>query len=188
MTTTTALPGLALFEVPPVTDNAGAGYAVLLDNAVRAESLGYETYWVAEGRFSNIGLPSALTLLAVLSERTDRLRLGTAVIPLAFDHPQRLAETAAVVNTLSGDRLELGVGKGNGGGFSAAAYDAFGLDENRREELYAEALARLVRGIWSPARGGRKNLRFLSAGGEPPAALVASDIQGRYRAFDRSGG
>lgn len=61
MTTTTALPGLALFEVPPVTDNAGAGYAVLLDNAVRAESLGYETYWVAEGRFSNIGLPSALT-------------------------------------------------------------------------------------------------------------------------------
>lgn len=143
MTTTTALPGLALFEVPPVTDNAGAGYAVLLDNAVRAESLGYETYWVAEGRFSNIGLPSALTLLAVLSERTDRLRLGTAVIPLAFDHPQRLAETAAVVNTLSGDRLELGVGKGNGGGFSAAAYDAFGLDENRREELYAEALARL---------------------------------------------
>lgn len=39
MTTTTALPGLALFEVPPVTDNAGAGYAVLLDNAVRAESL-----------------------------------------------------------------------------------------------------------------------------------------------------
>ncbi|RZL88539.1 MAG: LLM class flavin-dependent oxidoreductase [Variovorax sp.] len=143
MPTTPARSGLALFEVPPVTGDAGAGYAVLLDNAVRAESLGYETYWLAEGRFSNIGLPSALTLLAALAQRTERLRLGTAVIPLAFDHPQRLAETAAVVNTLSGDRLELGVGKGNGGGFSAAAYNAYGLDEGRREELYLEALDRL---------------------------------------------
>lgn len=136
-------PGLALFEVPLTETDAAAGYDVLLANAVRAESLGYQTYWVAEGRFSNIGLPSSLVLLSALSQRTQRLRLGTAVIPLAFDHPLRLAESAAVVNTLSNDRLELGVGKGNGGGFSSAAYTVYELDEAQRESLYRDALTRL---------------------------------------------
>lgn len=136
-------PGLALFEVPPVVAGPDAGYTVPLDNAAHAESLGFETYWVAEGRFSNIGLPSSLAFLAALSQRTTTLRLGTAVVPLAFDNPLRLAETASVVNALSGDRLELGVGKGNGRGFSSAAYNVFGLDETRRDELYREALDHL---------------------------------------------
>ncbi|MFK3676699.1 LLM class flavin-dependent oxidoreductase [Microbacterium sp. NPDC090218] len=136
-------PGLSLFEVPPRSADAAATYATLFENAQRIEQLGFETYWLAEGHFSDIGSPSALTLLAALTQRTTRLRLGTAVVPLALDNPLRIAETAALVNTIGEDRVELGIGKGNPGGFSAAAYHAFGLDEREREDLYVETLARL---------------------------------------------
>lgn len=158
--------GLSLFETPQLADDPAAEYEALLGNAELAETLGYETYWVAEGRFSSLGLPAALAFLAALSQRTAAIRLGTAVVPLAFDHPIRIAETAAVVNVLSGDRLELGVGKSNPGGFSAAAFQAFGLDESRRDELYHEALRELrtafdrretvgevTRSFYPPAKG-----------------------------------
>ena len=142
-TNTATKPGLSLFEVPPRSADAAHTYATLFENAQRVEQLGFETYWLAEGHFSGIGSPSALTLLAALTQRTTRLRLGTAVVPLALDNPLRIAETASLVNTLSGDRIELGVGKGNPGGFSTAAYHAFGLDESEREALYADTLDRL---------------------------------------------
>ena len=143
MTTTPIKPGLSLFEVPPRSANAADTFATLFENAQRIEQLGFETYWLAEGHFSDIGSPSALTLLAALTQRTTRLRLGTAVVPLALDNPLRIAETASLVNTIGDDRVELGIGKGNPGGFSTAAYHAFGLDEREREELYTETLARL---------------------------------------------
>lgn len=188
MTTTTPQARLALFEVPPVTTDAGAGYSVLLENAVRAESLGYGAYWVAEGRFSQIGLPSSLTLLAALSQRTSTLRLGTAVIPLAFDHPLRLAETAAVVDALSGGRLELGVGKGNGGGFSTAAYGAFGLDEVRREELYAEALDRLRAAFGASQSVGDRVHHFYPPAGELSQRIWQATAKiGTARAIGRAG-
>ncbi|WP_312172117.1 LLM class flavin-dependent oxidoreductase, partial [Microbacterium sp.] len=136
-------PGLSLFEVPPRSTDPAHTFATLFENAQRVEQLGFETYWLAEGHFSAIGSPSALTLLAAVTQRTTRLRLGTAVVPLALDNPLRIAETASLVNTLGGDRIELGVGKGNPGGFSTAAYHAFGLDETERETLYADTLDRL---------------------------------------------
>jgi alkanesulfonate monooxygenase SsuD/methylene tetrahydromethanopterin reductase-like flavin-dependent oxidoreductase (luciferase family) len=143
MTTTPIRQGLSLFEVPPRSAGPAQAFETLIENAQRVEQLGFEAYWVAEGHFSAIGSPSALTLLAALTQRTTRLRLGTAVVPLALDNPLRIAETASLVNVLGGDRLELGVGKGNPGGFSTAAYHAFGLDEGQREELYAQTLDRL---------------------------------------------
>lgn len=143
MTIMETRPGLSLFEVPPRATDPAHTFATLFENARRAEQLGYETYWLAEGHFSAIGSPSALTLLAALTQRTTRLRLGTAVVPLALDNPLRIAETASLVNALGADRIELGVGKGNPGGFSTAAYHAFGLDEAERETLYSETLDRL---------------------------------------------
>lgn len=143
MTITETRPGLSLFEVPPRSAHPAKTFEALFENARRAEQSGYETYWLAEGHFSAIGSPSALTLIAALTQRTERLRLGTAVVPLALDDPLRIAETAALVNEIGADRLELGVGKGNPGGFSAAAYRAFGLDESEREALYADTLDRL---------------------------------------------
>ncbi len=165
-------PGLSLFEVPPRSADAAATIATLFENAQRAEQLGYETYWLAEGHYSDIGSPSALTLLAALSQRATRIRLGTAVVPLAFDNPLRIAEAAALVDLLGAGRLELGVGKGNPGGFSAAAYHAFGLDEQQREVLYADTLERL-RAAFEHREVGRDAVAYDFY---PPAGTLPSRI------------
>ena len=135
-------PGLGYFIVPPVGIDPATNYETVVDVAVRADELGYDSIWLAEGHVSTIGLPSSLTFLAALSQRTHRARLGTAVISIALENPITLAEAAAVVNVLSGDRLELGVGKGNKGGRSSASYEAFQVSERERDTLFREAIAR----------------------------------------------
>ncbi|MET0449722.1 MAG: LLM class flavin-dependent oxidoreductase [Aeromicrobium sp.] len=137
---------IGVFIVPPVAPHPGDLYRRILTVARTVERSGFDSFWLAEGHFTHIGVSSSLSVLAAASQVTSRIALGTAVVPLAFDHPLRLAETAATVNTLSGGRLQLGVGKGNGHGFSAQAYDAFRLDENDRDAIYARALDSL-RGI-----------------------------------------
>lgn len=142
-TTAASHTGLGLFLIPPTSSDPAGTYAEVSAAAAKAEELGFETFWLAEGHFSGIGLPSALTLLSALSRMTSSIRLGTAVVPLAFEHPIRLAEVASLVNVLSNDRLELGVGKSNGNGFSSFAFQAFDIDENDREAHYARALSLL---------------------------------------------
>jgi alkanesulfonate monooxygenase SsuD/methylene tetrahydromethanopterin reductase-like flavin-dependent oxidoreductase (luciferase family) len=137
--------GLGLFVEVETDADPIACYQRNLDIVAFAESLGYESAWVAVRHFGALsgGLASALPFLAAASQRTSGIRLGTAVIPISFEQPIRLAEDASLVDALSGGRLELGVGKGLGRGVSTSSFRAFGLDESRREELYRDALARL---------------------------------------------
>jgi alkanesulfonate monooxygenase SsuD/methylene tetrahydromethanopterin reductase-like flavin-dependent oxidoreductase (luciferase family) len=138
-----AVPGLSFFLTVPTDPHPGRAYAEALESVRLAEDLGFETAWVAEGHFTVLGVPAALTLLAAAAQVSHTIRLGTAVLPLAFDNPIRVAETAALVDALSGGRLELGVGKSNPGPHSALSFTAFGLSDSDRETLYAEALGRL---------------------------------------------
>jgi alkanesulfonate monooxygenase SsuD/methylene tetrahydromethanopterin reductase-like flavin-dependent oxidoreductase (luciferase family) len=156
---------LSVFLATPAGKDPGQTYREALDTIVLAETLGYSHVWLAEAHFSStIGLPSALTFLAAASQVSNRIRLGTAVVPLAFDNPLRLAETAAVVNGLSNGRLEFGVGKGNPRGFSTDAFKAFGLDEENRDELYARALEALKAALRDPIDAGGKQVAIY-----PPA-------------------
>lgn len=136
-------PRISLFLVPAALGDPATEYESALAAAQRAEALGLDGFWIAEGQLSAIATPSALALLAAASQRTRTIRLGTAVIPLAFSGPLQVAQTAAQVDWLAGHRLELGVGKSNGGGFSAQAFAAHGLDERDREVVYQDALAGL---------------------------------------------
>lgn len=77
-------------------------------------------------------------MLAAVAARTRRIRLGTAVVILPLEHPVRLA--AAVVDLLSGGRLELGLGSGT----DPDAYAALGHDADRRAVLMREGLAALL--------------------------------------------
>jgi alkanesulfonate monooxygenase SsuD/methylene tetrahydromethanopterin reductase-like flavin-dependent oxidoreductase (luciferase family) len=138
-----APPRLGHFAVPPLTGDPHRDYRAIIDLAVHAESVGFDSFWVAEGHVATNGLPAALTFLAALSQRTASIRLGTAVIALAFENPIALAETAAVVDVLSDGRLELGLGKSNRGGWASPAFEAFDLDEGDRDALFAAALDRL---------------------------------------------
>jgi alkanesulfonate monooxygenase SsuD/methylene tetrahydromethanopterin reductase-like flavin-dependent oxidoreductase (luciferase family) len=89
-----------------VGENAADSYRIALDLFQAAEQLGFESGWVAQHHFQNGAgrLPSTLTFLAAAAERTRRIRLGTAIIILPLEDPIRLAEDAAVVDTLSGGR------------------------------------------------------------------------------------
>jgi alkanesulfonate monooxygenase SsuD/methylene tetrahydromethanopterin reductase-like flavin-dependent oxidoreductase (luciferase family) len=81
-------------------------------------------------------LPSPWTFLAHAAARTRRIRLSTAITVLPLENPIRLAEDLSVVDTLSGGRVEIGVGSGA----SEVEYTAFGRDVGRKRELTSEGL------------------------------------------------
>jgi alkanesulfonate monooxygenase SsuD/methylene tetrahydromethanopterin reductase-like flavin-dependent oxidoreductase (luciferase family) len=58
------------------------------------------------------GISSPVAVLAAASQRTSRIELGTAVTPLAWENPLRLAEDLATVDVLSGGRLNPGISVG----------------------------------------------------------------------------
>jgi alkanesulfonate monooxygenase SsuD/methylene tetrahydromethanopterin reductase-like flavin-dependent oxidoreductase (luciferase family) len=158
---------LSIFLATPATADPHQTYVNAFESIELAEELGYSFAWIAEAHFSsNFGIPSALPFLAAVTQRVSRIALGTAVIPLAFDVPLRLAESAALVNVLTHDRLELGVGKGNPRG-SEDAYHAFGLNEGDRNQLFAKSLEAL-----KGALHGKLDLSDHAVSLYPPAATL----------------
>jgi alkanesulfonate monooxygenase SsuD/methylene tetrahydromethanopterin reductase-like flavin-dependent oxidoreductase (luciferase family) len=114
-----------------------------LAQLVAVEQAGLDSAWVAQHHFASTDgivtgrLPSPLVFLAALAARTDRIRLGTAVVVLPAEPPLRLAEEAAVLQVLSGGRLELGLGSGT----EPAVFAELGVEPGARSELMAAHLA-----------------------------------------------
>ncbi|WP_193608986.1 LLM class flavin-dependent oxidoreductase [Nocardioides lijunqiniae] len=75
------------------------------------EQLGFDSAWVRH-RHLQYGISSPVAVLAAASQRTRRIELGTAVIPLGWENPLRLAEDLATVDLLSGGRLNPGLSVG----------------------------------------------------------------------------
>jgi alkanesulfonate monooxygenase SsuD/methylene tetrahydromethanopterin reductase-like flavin-dependent oxidoreductase (luciferase family) len=94
-----------------------------------AEGLGCDAVWFTEHHgFPDGYLPQPLVMAAALASRTRQMRLGTAVLLASLRHARHIAEEAALVDLISGGRLELGLGAG----YSQEAYDAFDVDMTRR--------------------------------------------------------
>ena len=96
-------------------------YHDILAQIELGDELGFDTAWLAEIHFyPNVSrLASPLTVLAAAAQRTQRIRLGTAVTLLPLHNPLKVAEEAATVDILTGGRLELGVGRGAAPSFFA---------------------------------------------------------------------
>ncbi len=84
-----------------------------LEEYTRAEELGYDSIYLAEHHFSPYNLcPSPNLILAALSQRTRRIRMGVMVNVLTFHQPVRFAEETAMLDLLTGGRLDVGIGRG----------------------------------------------------------------------------
>lgn len=89
----------------------GPGHESLLRTIEFAEQLGYDSVWL-RNRHLQYGVSSPVAVLAAASQRTSKIQLGTAVIPLGLENPLRLAEDLATVDILSHGRLNPGVSVG----------------------------------------------------------------------------
>jgi len=98
----------------------------VIDEIVLADRFNFNTAWLVEHHFMKQYSHSAAPelFLAALSQQTDRIRLGHAIIPLPYNHPVRTAERLATLDILSGGRLEFGFGRG----FSPKEYQNFGVN------------------------------------------------------------
>lgn len=133
--------------------SAAERYRLALAQIIQAERCGFHSAWVAQHHFheGEGGLPAPMVFLAQAAAQTSRIRLGTGIITLPLELPIRVAEDTAVLDLLSGGRLEVGVGPGG----NHSAFQAFGLDSNDRNTLLTSHLQVLL-DAWSgrPLPGG----------------------------------
>ena len=114
-------------------------YHETLDELALADELGFHGAWLVEHHFmreySHSSAPELF--LAAASQRTQRLRLGHAVIALPYNHAVRVAERVAVLDLLSNGRLDVGIGRG----FSPREYQIFGAEMADSRLYLQEGLA-----------------------------------------------
>jgi alkanesulfonate monooxygenase SsuD/methylene tetrahydromethanopterin reductase-like flavin-dependent oxidoreductase (luciferase family) len=132
------------------------GYRDYLDFLLEAETLGYRGCFLTEHHFTGWGQVSApLHMLSWLAARTTTLRLGTAVMVLAWHNPILLAEQAAIVDLLSDGRLDLGVGRG----YRHNEFHGFAMDDAEAEARFEESLSVMTR-AWTSAERFSHRGRF----------------------------
>ena len=172
----------------------------VLDVAVTAEQMGFDSVWVNHhvlnvgyvlDRLDNRPYYDTLTVLTYVAARTKTVRLGTSVLVLPYLNPLALAKSLATLDVLSGGRLTVGVGVGA----LKQESDALGADFNRRGAYTDESL-RIMKALWTqPDPSHRGDLYSFSGvkfspkpaqrphppiwvGGNSPAALRRAALLG----------
>ncbi len=99
-------------------------YESALERFSIMDQTGYDAVWLAEHHFSSFSVcPSVHMMGTMAAARTKRLRIGTAVSLAPFYNPLRLAEEVALLDVLSGGRVNWGAGRG----FERSEFAAFGI-------------------------------------------------------------
>ena len=120
-------------------------YGEVLEQVVLADKLGWGYVWAVEHhllpQWSHCPAPEVL--FGALSQITKRIRIGhgIALLPRNFNHALRVAERAAVLDILSGGRVELGTGRA----VTLQELDGFEVNPDDTQAMWAEAVEVLVR-------------------------------------------
>ena len=115
-----------------------------LEQATLAEALGFDGVWLTEHNFTGESVyVDPIPFAAALAMRTQRIRIGFAVIQMALRHPVRLATQLSLLDNLAQGRLDIGVGRGSL--FNEYEYIGYGLRSDDARERMAEALDVMTR-------------------------------------------
>jgi len=111
------------------------------------EQLGFDSAWLRH-RHLQFGISSPVAVMAAASQRTSRIHLGTAVTPLGWENPLRLAEDLATVDLLAGGRINPGLSVGEPMHYDTVKHELYPDSSALEDFSYArvERFARLVAG------------------------------------------
>lgn len=154
----------------------------LLEWADRAESLELHSIWVPEMHFAAGVSASPLLALSAFAGRTRRLRLGTTSLLLPIHAPRRIAEEVAALDTLSGGRVLLGLGRG----FRPRLFAAFGVEASTKRDRFDASLDHILE-LWQGRQSeGAPHLPIYPLQDpHPPLAVAAFGHKGLLQAARR---
>src|SRR5678809_1526869 len=115
-----------------------------LEQVVLADRLGYDYAWEVEHHFleeySHSSAPEVF--LAACAARTRRIRLGHGIVlmPPGYNHPARVAERIAMLDLVSGGRVEFGTGESS----SRLELEGFGVAPADKRAMWQEAVAEVA--------------------------------------------
>lgn len=124
--------------------------ADLLDLSQAVEAAGFDSVWVGDSLFSK-PRHEPMLLMAALSQRTERVSLGTACLVTATRNPLYLALEWATLDHMSNGRTILGACMGNPEEGVRREYAALGLDFSRRANIFEEGLE-VLRALWTDGK------------------------------------
>src|SRR5438874_5759658 len=122
----------------------------LLELSTVVEDSGFDSVWVGDSLFSKPRY-EPLALLAAISQRTSRVRLGTACMVSSTRNTLYLALEWATLDVISGGRTIFGTGMGNPEEGVRREFEALGLDYVKRGTLFEEGLA-VIRQLWTEGK------------------------------------
>ena len=112
-----------------------------------AEQLGFSDVWLTEHYFTGESVYNdALLFASAVAMRTERIRIGFAVVQLPFHHPVRLAVQLALLDNLSKGRIDVGVGKGTI--YNEYEFVGHGLRSDDSRERMEEAIE-IIERLWA---------------------------------------
>lgn len=143
----------ALFYEIPVArpwnrESEFKAYRDTIEQAVFGEAMGFHSFWTVEHHFleefSHCSNPEVL--YGAIAARTEKLRIGYGVRlqPKPYNHPVRSAESAAVLDLVSGGRVEFGTGRST----TRPELEGFGIDPSETRGMWREAVEHVV-GCWT---------------------------------------
>ena len=122
----------------------------LLDLSTVVEESGFDSVWVGDSLFSKPRY-EPISLLSAISQRTSRVRLGTACLVTSTRNPLYLALEWATLDQISGGRTILGACKGNPEEGVKREFAALGLDYAKSGSIWEEGL-QVVRTLWTEGK------------------------------------
>ncbi|MEQ9642350.1 MAG: LLM class flavin-dependent oxidoreductase [Alphaproteobacteria bacterium] len=112
------------------------------------DKTGFDAVWLAEHHFSTYSVCPSVHMMGMhVAGRTKRLRIGTGVTLAAFYHPLRIAEEVALLDVLSGGRVNWGAGRG----FDFTEFEIFGVPVPESKTRFREAVE-IVLAAWQNER------------------------------------